>query len=118
MGHPSSDIFKREMALVDSDKLLKHEQGLSSRDYDLKHYDFAGGWLTRDDDLDKDSKGSYVVVHHFFTKAGQRDEAIERLRKFSVETKLSSFALGSGGVQSCAVLQEVNDPNLVTLWIR
>ena len=116
MGHVSSDIFKREMALVDSDKLLKHEQGLASRDYDLKHYDLAGGWLTREDDVDKDSKNSYVVVHHIFTKDGKRKEVIERLCKFSEETKGAQGP--NGGVQSCAVLEEINDVNLVTLWVR
>jgi hypothetical protein len=54
MGHVSSDIFKREMSLVDSDKLLKHEQGLANRDYDLKHYDLTSGWLTWEYDVEKD----------------------------------------------------------------
>jgi len=114
-GHVSSDIFKREMALVDSDKLLKHEQGLNSRDYDLKHYDLAGGWLTREDDDDKDSMNSYVVVHHLFAKDGKRTEVIERLLKFSEETKAQAPNVG---VQSCAVLEEISDVSLVTLWVR
>lgn len=114
-GHVSSDIFKREMALVDSDRLLKHEQGLTSRDYDLKHYDLSGGWLTREDDIDKDSMNSYVVVHHLFAKEGKRTEVIERLLKFSEETKAQAPNVG---VQSCAVLEEISDVSLVTLWVR
>ncbi|KAH8754446.1 hypothetical protein BGZ57DRAFT_945016 [Hyaloscypha finlandica] len=66
IGHPSSQVFKEEMALVDSDKLLRHEQGLASKDYDLKHYDQVGGYLTREDDEGKDGKDSFVVVMHFW----------------------------------------------------
>ncbi|PVH69788.1 hypothetical protein DL98DRAFT_623307 [Cadophora sp. DSE1049] len=62
IGHPSSQIFKEEMALVDSQKLLRHEQGLTSKDYDLKHYDQAGGYLTRGDDESKDGKDSFVAL--------------------------------------------------------
>jgi hypothetical protein len=112
MGHPASDIFKREMALVDSDKLLKNEQGLASRDYDLHHYDSAGGWLTKEDDPEKDSKTSYVVVHHFFAQPGKRQEIILWLNAFAEEAK------GVKGVQSSAVLQEINDNSLMTLWLR
>lgn len=112
MGHPASDIFKREMALVDSDKLLKNEQGLASRDYDLHHYDYAGGWLTKEDDPEKNSKTSYVVVHHFFARPGKRQAIILWLNAFAEEAK------GIKGVQSSAVLQEINDTSLVTLWLR
>ncbi|PMD59956.1 uncharacterized protein K444DRAFT_473721, partial [Hyaloscypha bicolor E] len=62
IGHPSSQVFKEEMALVDSDKLLRNEQGLASKDYDLKHYDQVGGYLTREDDEGKDGENSFVVV--------------------------------------------------------
>jgi hypothetical protein len=55
LGHPDSEVFKREMALVDGNKLLKHEQGLGSKDYDLHHYDFESGYLTLENDAEKDS---------------------------------------------------------------
>lgn len=94
---------------------MKHEQGLTSRNYDLKHYDLAGGWLTQEDDVDKDSMNSYVVVHHLFAKDGKRTEVTERLLKFSEETKAQAPNVG---VQSCAVLEEISDVSLVTLWVR
>ncbi|KAH8901194.1 hypothetical protein GQ53DRAFT_620551, partial [Thozetella sp. PMI_491] len=60
LDHVSSDIFQREMALVDKDELLKTQQGISSPDYDLHHYDKESGWLKRDDDSDRDSTNSHV----------------------------------------------------------
>lgn len=112
MGHPASDIFKREMALVDQDQLLKHEQGLASRDYDLHHYDDAGGWYTKEDDPKKNSKISHVVVHHFFAQAGKREDVIQLLNGLAEKSKTVT------GVQSCGVLRECNDKSLVTLWVR
>ncbi|KAJ0333484.1 hypothetical protein COL5a_001192 [Colletotrichum fioriniae] len=56
LGHTSTDVFKREMRLADEQKLLKTVQGIGSPDYDLHHYDMAGGWLKRDDDSGKDSQ--------------------------------------------------------------
>ncbi|TVY42036.1 hypothetical protein LSUB1_G002991 [Lachnellula subtilissima] len=111
-GHPASDIFKREMALVDQDQLLKHEQGLASRDYDLYHYDDAGGWYTKEDDPEKHSKTSHVVVHHFFAQAGKRENVIRLLGGLA---EISKTVIG---VQSCGVLRECNDKSLVTLWVR
>ncbi|KAJ3941652.1 uncharacterized protein N0V96_008366 [Colletotrichum fioriniae] len=58
LGHTSTDVFKREMRLADEQKLLKTVQGIGSPDYDLHHYDMAGGWLKRDDDSGKDSRDS------------------------------------------------------------
>lgn len=116
LGHPSSDIFKTCMAMVDGENLLKHEQGLASRDYDLYHYDFAGGWLKRDDDKERDSKTSYVVVHHFWAKEGKRDELIHGLSVLAEETKEAQGTYGV--VQSCGVLQEVRDVTMATLWLR
>ncbi|KAH8654821.1 hypothetical protein BGZ61DRAFT_500448 [Ilyonectria robusta] len=55
IDHVSSSIFKREMALVDKDELLRHQQGLGSPDYDLHHYDQESGWLKREDDPDRHS---------------------------------------------------------------
>jgi hypothetical protein len=116
MGHPSSEIFKREMQLVDDDKLLRHVQGLASPDYDLKHYDHAGGWFTRADDPDKYSTDSHVAVHHFFCQKRKRDEVIEVLCSFADETK--KLQCSGGAVQSCGVLKECNDMTAVTLWLR
>lgn len=114
MGHPASDIFKREMALVDGDKLLKTVQGLESPDYDLHHYDWYGGFLTREEDADKYAKNSHVAVHHFWTKEGKREELLGILLGFAEGTKIQEGV----SVQSAAVLKEVNDMNLATLWIR
>ncbi|KAH8770714.1 hypothetical protein F5883DRAFT_416139 [Diaporthe sp. PMI_573] len=66
LDHVSSGIFKREMALVDKDELLRTTQGLGSPDYDLHHYDQVGGCLKRTDDPDSDSKTSFVVVNHYW----------------------------------------------------
>lgn len=99
------------MALVDADKLLRTEQGLASPDYDLHHYDWAGGWLKRADDPDRDSKTSHVAVFHFWaTDKGGRDELIVGLLN-------ASKGLGAA-VQSFAVLEEVRDEKMVTLWLR
>lgn len=116
MGHPASDVFKREMALVDKDKLLKTKQGLGSPDYDLHHYDEFGGFLTRGNDADKYSKTSHVAVHHFWAKEGKRDELLRRLVAFAEKTKEGQRA--DGPVQSALVLKECNDMSLETLWVR
>ena len=116
MGHPASEVFKREMALVDSDKLLKHTQGLGSPDYDLHHYDWFGGYLTLENDPEKDSKTSHVAVHHFFAKEGKRDDLLQGLIAFAEQTRDNQEA--KVAVQSCAILKECNDINLVTLWVR
>ncbi|EEU44528.1 uncharacterized protein NECHADRAFT_85171 [Fusarium vanettenii 77-13-4] len=63
IDHVSSDIFKREMELVDKDRLLRTVQGLGSPDYDLHHYDQYGGYLKREDDPDADSKASIVFLN-------------------------------------------------------
>ena len=105
-GHPASDVFKREMAKVDNEKLL-------AQDYDLKHYDFAGGWLKRPDDLAKDSNQLHVAVLHFFASKGQRDKLISRL------VDLAETARKEGpAVSSCGVLKEVNHADIATLWVR
>ncbi|KKA18128.1 hypothetical protein T310_7923 [Rasamsonia emersonii CBS 393.64] len=117
LGHVSTDIFKREMALVDADQLLRHEQGLASRDYDLHHYDWAGGWLKRGDDPDRDSKTSHVVVYHFWAVDKDcRAELMTALGNFATETKDSQGP--SGTLQSCAVLKECRDETMTTLWLR
>ena len=106
------------MALVDSDKLLRNEQGLTSKDYDLKHYDQAGGYLTREDDEGKDGKDSFVVVIHFWIKSGRRGDAISKLGDLADATK-GGMGLGlEAMIQSCAVFKGVWDRNLVTLWVR
>lgn len=118
LGHPSSDIFKREMALVDGDRLLRTKQGLSSPDYDLHHYDLEGGWLTRPDDGDKDSKGSHVAVFHFWAAEGRRKQVMEKLCSLASETLESENTSSQITVQSCAVLKECIDPTLSSLWVR
>jgi len=112
MGHPSSSVFKQEMALVDKDQLLKHEQGLSSRDYDLHHYDQVGGWFKRAECAENDSTASYVVVYHFFAREGSRVEVIRLL------SELAEVSRHMEGIQSCGVLRECNDASLATLWLR
>jgi hypothetical protein len=107
-GHPSSDVFKREMATVDRESLL-------AEDYDLKHYDFANGWLSREDDKEKDAVDSFVAVHHFWAKErGLREALIGWLGHLAAKTREGP----PGGVQSCAVLRECNDMRLATLWVR
>ncbi|KAH6972764.1 hypothetical protein BKA56DRAFT_492184 [Ilyonectria sp. MPI-CAGE-AT-0026] len=63
IDHVSSNVFKREMALVDKDELLRHQQGLGSPDYDLHHYDQESGWLKREDDPDRHSESGYVCAN-------------------------------------------------------
>jgi hypothetical protein len=118
IGHPSSQVFKEEMALVDSDKLLRNEQGLASKDYDLKHYDQVGGYLTREDDEGKDGKDRFVVVMHFWIKGGRRDDAISKLGNLANATKGDADLGLEAMIQSCAVFKGVWDQNLVTLWVR
>lgn len=119
LGHPSSDIFKSEMALVDKDKLLKTQQGLGSPDYDLHHYDLEGGWLTLPNDVDKDSKTSHVVLYHFWANDGMRGSIMERLIKYSEDVKTEQKNTPVV-VQSCVVLKECvyKHGNLTTLWLR
>lgn len=117
LGHVSTEIFKREMALVDADQLLRHEQGLTSCDYDLKHYDWAGGWLKRADDLERDSSSSYVVVYHFWTINEEvRADLMAVLNDLATDAEFLSGPHGT--MQSFAVLKEVRDEVLTTLWLR
>ncbi|VUC26559.1 unnamed protein product [Clonostachys rosea] len=103
IDHISSDIFKREMALVDKDELLKHQQGLGSPDYDLHHYDKESGWLKRDDDPDRDCKTSYVAIHHFWaTSEKNRTDVLGALSAFAADARNEQ----PRGVQSCLVLRE------------
>ncbi|CAI0648113.1 unnamed protein product, partial [Colletotrichum noveboracense] len=116
LGHTSTDTFKHEMRLADEDKLLKTVQGIGSPDYDLHHYDFAGGWLKREDDDYKDSKDSAVAVVDFWTSERDRSLVIDRLTDFAASRRAIKFNQGS--LQSCGVLKEVMQPNLTTLWLR
>lgn len=114
IDHVSSDIFKQEMALVDKDELLRTEQGLKSPDYDLHHYDQVSGYLKRPDDLERDSKTSYVAVYHFWSKTpNERAAVLERLSRFASETLKAP-----GSVQSALVLKECRDLSMATLWLR
>lgn len=107
------------MALVDGDKLLRHEQGLSSRDYDLHHYDFESGYLKLETDADRDIKTSHVAVEHFWAKDKKRREVMEKLGKFSSALR-DAQKPGDVRIQSCAILKECvwKYENLTTLWIR
>ncbi|KAM5357123.1 hypothetical protein ACJZ2D_016595 [Fusarium nematophilum] len=114
IDHVSSDIFKREMALVDQDKLLKDVQGLGSPDYDLHHYDQVSGYLKRADDDESDSTTSYVVVFHYWANdEAQRGEVLRKLSEFAAQSlKVQS------PIQSALVLKECRDNTLATLWSR
>lgn len=103
------------MAKVDADALLRHQQGLASPDYDLHHYDWAGGWLKRDDDPDRDSTTSHVAVYHFWVKEqSRRGELLDELRGFAAgQTVLTDVLL-----QSCGLLKECRDDRMLTVWLR
>ncbi|KAL5623712.1 hypothetical protein FOBRF1_002962 [Fusarium oxysporum] len=114
IDHVSSDIFKREMALVDKDRFLRTAQGLDSPDYDLHHYDEYGGFLKRADDVERDSVRSFVVVKHYWaTSETLRTEMLDSLKQFA--ERLSSRP---PQVQSALVLKECRDTNMATLWLR
>ncbi|KLO89211.1 uncharacterized protein LW93_12632 [Fusarium fujikuroi] len=114
IDHVSSDIFKREMALVDKDQLLRTAQGLDSPDYDLHHYDEYGGFLKRADDDGRDSVRSFVVVKHCWAKSETlRSEMLDRLAQFA-----GRLASGSPRVQSALVLKECRDTSMASLWLR
>ncbi|KAF5984301.1 oxidoreductase [Fusarium coicis] len=114
IDHVSSDIFKREMALVDKDKLLRTAQGLDSPDYDLHHYDEYGGFLKRTDDVERDSLQSFVVVKHYWAKnENLRNEMLDSLAQCA-----DRLASGSPQVQSALVLKECRDTSMATLWLR
>ncbi|POR38181.1 Uncharacterized protein TPAR_01610 [Tolypocladium paradoxum] len=117
LDHVSSDIFKREMALVDKDELLKTQQGIGSPDYDLHHYDEESGWLKRNDDPDKDSKNSHVAIYYFYVAdESKRPELLAQLSKFAENVRKSQGRTGS--IQSCLVLKELRDSKMATLWLR
>jgi quinol monooxygenase YgiN len=105
-GHPASEVFKTQMAFVDKENLL-------AEDYDLHHYESAGGWLTRKGDQHADSVSSHVAVVHFFTREGERDNVISQLNSLAAKSLQSNTNLSS-----CYVLREINNENLVTLWLR
>ena len=114
LDHVSSGIFKREMALVDKDELLRTTQGLGSPDYDLHHYDQVGGCLKRTDDPDSDSKTSFVVVNHYWANdESGRDKILDSLSRFAAQ-----ILENQNQVQSALVLKECRDKNLGTLWLR
>lgn len=120
IGHPASEVFKREMKLVDEHKLLRNVQGLGSPDYDLHYYDMYAGFLTRSDDKDKDSKDSFVTAMHLWAPEGKRKHLIGVLSGFA--DRVRSRETGETGdtikVQSFAVLKESLDVNMASLYIR
>jgi hypothetical protein len=102
------------MAKVDADKLLRHQQGLGSPDYDLHHYDWAGGWLKRDEDPDRDSTTSHVAVCHFWAKVpSQREGILKELERFAADQNLQTSLL-----HSCGLLKECRDETMLTMWLR
>ncbi|KAJ2898108.1 hypothetical protein MKZ38_004167 [Zalerion maritima] len=108
-GHPSSQVFQAQMSLVDSERLL-------AEDYDLHHYDLAGGFLSRSDDEGKNRKDGFVAVLHFWAKERQvREVLVGWLNVLARKTREED---AGNGVQSCAVLRECNDLRMATLWLR
>lgn len=120
IGHPASDVFKREMKLVDEHKLLRHVQGLGSPDYDLHYYDMVAGFLTRMDDRHKNSKDSFVTIVHLWAFEGKRKHLIGALSGFADRTYAGELAEADTGIkiQSFAVLKESLDVNMASLYIR
>jgi hypothetical protein len=117
IGHVSTDIFKEEMAKVDEDKLLRNVQGLSSPDYDLHHYVSPSGFMKRQDDENRDSMDSFVVVVHLWAAEGKRQQLLATLVDYADQVKASEKA-PSITVQSFLVLKELLDFNLATIYIR
>lgn len=111
LGHPASDVFKREMGYVACEKLLKTDDW-----YDLKHYDLAGGFLTRGDDIHKDEKESHVAILHFWAHSGkgQQEKLTQKLCIFADRMHQADV----NDVQSCGVLRGCWDLSVVSLWVR
>lgn len=105
-GHVSTPGFIEQNKIIEKENLLPNG-------FNLYYYDFAGGWLTRDDDREKDLKSSHVVVHHFWPRQGNRDQLIQKLLELGEKSKSQVSNL-----QSCAVLVECDGNSLVSLWIR
>ncbi|KAI1845520.1 hypothetical protein JX265_011629 [Neoarthrinium moseri] len=114
LGHPASDVFKSEMQKVDNDRLLRHVQGLGSPDYDLKYYDYHAGFLKRPDDPDRDATDSFVVIIHLSSGLGRRKQVLGLLAD-SADAVRSEKSMS---VQSFAVLKEVMQENLCSVYIR
>jgi hypothetical protein len=117
LNHSASDGFKEEMRKVDEAKLLRNVQGLNSPDYDLRHYDLFGGFLTRKDDKDRDIQDSFVAVVHFSASPGRRKQLLGTLSDYADRVKATEMGT-PGAAQSLAVLKEVNDFNLASIYIR
>jgi len=116
MGHFETDVFKAQNKLIDRDELLATQQGLDSPDYDLHHYDEAGGWVKRADDPEKDSKTSHQAAFQFYSKPEDRDEVLQKLVAFADGLKETQGP--TGPIQSALVLKEVRVPTMATLWLR
>ncbi|KAK5047273.1 hypothetical protein LTR84_006795 [Exophiala bonariae] len=117
MNHISTNTFKEEMRKVDEEKLLRNSQGLASPDYDLHHYDFFSGFLTRKSDKDRDAENSFVVVVHFSASQGRRKQLLGILSDCADQVQTTQTGPPSA-VQSFAVLKEINDLDLVSVYIR
>jgi hypothetical protein len=117
MNHISSDVFKEEMRKVDEDRLLRNVQGLGSPDYDLHHYNLVSGFVTRQDDSDRAAQDSFVAVVHFWASPGRRKQLLGILADSADRVKAAETG-PSIAIQSFAVLKEVNDFSLATVYIR
>lgn len=110
------------MALVDSDALLRTQQGLTSPDYDLHHYDeeisTPGSFLKRWDDAERDGTTSHVAVLHLWaTDSVKRAAVLARLAEYAAAAKKAPLN-DIKGLQSAVVLRELKDNTLATLWVR
>lgn len=110
------------MALVDSDSLLRTQQGLTSPDYDLHHYDeetsTPGSFLKRWDDAERDGTTSHVAVLHLWAADSvKRAAVLARLAEYAAAAKKAPLD-DSKGLQSAIVLRELKDNTLATLWVR
>lgn len=117
MGHVSTNTFKSEMQKVDEDKLLRNVQGLGSPDYDLHHYDFFSGFFKVEGDVDSEAEDSFVVILHLWAHRGKRDSLLGLLADYALRLKSTDNNPGTS-LQSFAVLKELNDPDLSSIYIR
>ena len=117
LNHGSSDVFKEQMRRVDEDRLLRNTQGLGSPDYDLYYYDIFDGFLTRKDDKDRDAQDCFVAVVHLWASQDRRKQLLGILANYADRVKATKTG-PSNAVQSFAVLKEVNDFKMATIYIR
>lgn len=118
VGHTNTEVFKREMKLVEEQKLLRNVQGLGSPDYDIHYFDMFGGFLSRKDDRERDAKDSFVVVVHFWAHDGKRKQLLRSLTDFADRIREREEGGGAIKVQSFAVFRESLEVDIASLYIR